>query len=166
MKIGASFSACRQYRYTLHRIWQPRRPLLCWVLLNPSTADETRDDPTIRRCITRAINAGFGGVEIVNLFAWRSTYPSGLTQTDDPIGPENDAAIFAAVQRAARVVCGWGKFGVYRSRDQHVLRRTLAPYCEPYALGLNEDGTPVHPLYIAYRVDPQPLAALLAQRKN
>lgn len=167
VSFGARFSEDRLYRYSLHRVWQPRLPFLCWILLNPSTADETRDDPTIRRCIARAINGGFGGIEIVNLFAWRSTYPNGLSQTSDPVGGENDSSIWAAAKLSSRVVVGWGKHGTFHGRDADVLK-LIEPVCTPYALALNEDGTPVHPLYIPYRIEPKPLSylRLLAERKN
>lgn len=160
MKMGATFSPCRRYRYTLHRIWQPVQPLMCWVLLNPSTADETRDDPTIRRCMTRAINTGFGGIEIVNLFAWRSTDPKVLATLPDPVGPENDLFIRQAAQRAGQVVCGWGKNGALKQRGKFVLG-LLHGVCEPYALRMNADGTPEHPLYIPYEVEPRPLTSSL-----
>lgn len=155
MKFGATFSDCRRYRYKLSRIWQPARPQMCFVLLNPSTADETRDDPTIKRCITRAINAGYGGVEIVNLFAWRSTFPVNLYQAPDPVGSQNDDAIFEAARRAKLVICGWGKHGALRGRGEVVLR-IIRQVATPHVLALNADGSPKHPLYIAYSVEPTP----------
>lgn len=158
MKLGAKFSPDRLYRYSLHRIWNDSRPLLLFVLLNPSTADETRDDPTIKRCIARAINTGFGGVEIVNIFAWRSIYPKSLLTCDDPVGPENDHAIRRATERSQMVICGWGKHGELHDRGRVVLKLIRSASRVPHALKLNADGTPRHPLYLGYSIKPFPMS--------
>jgi hypothetical protein len=74
---------------------------LCWVLLNPSTADDRRDDPTIRRCLGFARSLGYGGIHVVNLFAFRATCPRQLRAADDPVGPDNDGFILRAAQGPA-----------------------------------------------------------------
>jgi hypothetical protein len=154
MKLGASFSVDRFYRYNLFRIWNENGGRMLFILLNPSTADETKDDPTIKRCITRAFALGYGGIEIVNLFAMRSTYPHNLFNTSDPVGPENDLYILGAVERTELVVCGWGKHGNYLDRAKTVLGIVRSCNRAPHYLKLNSDGTPRHPLYVPYSVFP------------
>ena len=73
---NATFSSCRAYRYSLSRIWDKKKKLVLLIGLNPSTADEKVDDPTIRRCVNYAKNWGYGGFLMVNLFAYRTTLPS------------------------------------------------------------------------------------------
>lgn len=155
MRTGAQFSPCRKYRYLLWRIWNESRDRLCtWILLNPSTANENRDDPTIKRCMRRAVNDGWGGLLVVNLFGWRSTFPMSLVKAADPIGSENDNAILRAVQGVGIVLCGWGRHGKIQSRDERVLRLLREVNAKPYALSFNSDGTPKHPLYVPYSTSP------------
>jgi hypothetical protein len=163
VRCSARFSPNRHYRYSLDRVWNESCPLLVYVLLNPSQADETRDDPTIKRCIARGLNGGFGGIEVVNLFAWRATYESGksLARSPDPVGPENDWAIVAAVERAGLVICGWGRTaefpGILPQRAGVVLGMIRKAGKTPHALKLNADGSPRHPLYLSYALDPFPI---------
>ena len=96
MLRSAAFSPCRRYRYCLSRVWNPKLPSVMFVGLNPSTADEQEDDPTVRRCIGFARNWNFGGLILVNLFAYRSTDPADLLRVDDPVGPGNDKHILAS----------------------------------------------------------------------
>lgn len=156
--IGAFFSFDRLYRYSLYRIWNDTCPVLVFVLLNPSTADELRDDPTVKRCIARAMNTGFGGIEIVNLFAWRSMAPTGLLAAADPVGPQTNRFIMQAVGRPkSLVICGWGTLGKLRDRDVEVLDLIVKMGAVPHALKLNEDGSPHHPLYLSYKLQPFPI---------
>src|SRR5579885_902200 len=105
----ATFSEDRRYRYTLTRVWGDQAGERCaFILLNPSTADAEKDDPTIRRCISYARRWGFAGLEILNLFAWRSTDPRALRMVPDPVGPMNLANIVAVTRSTPRIVCGWG----------------------------------------------------------
>jgi hypothetical protein len=157
VKIGATFSPDRFYRYSLFRVWNTSKPQLVFVLLNPSQADELKDDPTVKRCIARALNAGFGGIEIVNLFAMRSTYPYSLATAPDPIGPDNNSWIAGAVGRSALVICGWGKAGKLHDRGDFVLRLIRHVGGIPHALKLNADGSPQHPLYLSYSLKPFPM---------
>jgi hypothetical protein len=155
---GASFSACRTYRYRLWRSWGPRDRRCVFVGLNPSTADESRDDPTIRKCVGFAKRWGFGAVEVVNLFAYagaQSTDPRSLLGVSDPIGPENDAALRTAFRDANRIVWAWGRHDP-RVRSL-VQARVASPRwpgrghrCETGCLGRSQDGSPRHPLRIAY----------------
>ena len=108
---GAAFSPCGRYRWHLARTWDADGSRVAFVALNPSTADATHDDPTIRRCIGFARRWGAGGVDVVNLYAFRATKPRDLFAADDPVGPDNDAWIDAVVARADRVVLAWGHHG-------------------------------------------------------
>lgn len=133
------------YRYLLWRVWNPTVPRLLWILLNPNTADEERDDPTLRRITGFSRTFGFGGLEVVNLFALRSPDPAALAQARDPIGPENDLTIRAAAARATTVVAAWGNAGTLYGRDHAVLAQLTGPL---FCLGLTRSGSPRHPLYL------------------
>ena len=145
MHRSAIFSPCLKYRYSLSRVWNPKLPTVVFVGLNPSTADEQEDDPTVRRCIAFARKWHFGSLNLVNLFAYRSTDPTCLTKAEDPVGPENDAHIVQSVVRAKRVVIAWGTKGTLLSRDRQVL--SLLP--DSHCLGITKEGYPKHPLYLA-----------------
>lgn len=154
---GAVFSPCRKYRYALWRVWNPEKPLCMFLMLNPSTADEFKNDPTVERCQRRAIQMGYGGLHVGNIFAWRSTDPDALYSLDDPIGPENDQAIVEAASKAGIVICGWGKHGNLNNRGLAILDLLRHHQITPHALTLNGDGTPGHPLYIGYEIQPAPM---------
>lgn len=149
---GALFSDCKRYRYRLWRTWDTRRPRLAFCMLNPSTADETTNDPTVERCQRRAQQLGYGGLIVVNAFALRSTDPKGLRKVEDPVGgPENDDAIRWAAEQATLVVA-WGSHGGYLGRDRAVADLLLAMGCSPLCLGTTKAGQPRHPLYVSYAV--------------
>lgn len=153
MIAGATFSRDRRYRYRLWRRWDPSRPVVAFCMLNPSTADEQRDDPTIRRCIGFAHDWGYGGLEIVNLFAFRATDPRDLRLAADPVGRQNDRHLARAARRATLVVTAWGaRADVRRARRaMWVLsgqRRSLAH------LGFTRSRRPRHPLYLPRRLRP------------
>jgi hypothetical protein len=156
----ATWSPCGAYRYTLRRLnlqgLLDRGNCVCaFLLLNPSTATETEDDPTIRRCIDFARRWGFHELVIVNVYGLRSTDPKWLWKVDDPVGPGNDAAIAAVVARAGRIVCGWGKNA--RADRTGRIAEILAPAQDRvFALKVNGDGSPQHPLYIPAATEPQP----------
>jgi hypothetical protein len=124
-------------------------------MLNPSTADEIDNDPTVARCERRAMDLGYGGLEVVNLFALRSTDPEPLYTHPDPVGPENDKAILDAVTGAGLVVCAWGKHGKLLQRAAHVLRLLRNAGVTVHCLKLNQDRTPTHPLYVGYDIQPR-----------
>ena len=154
-RAGADFSDDGLYRYRLWRSWgSVEAPTCLWVMLNPSTADARADDPTITRCSRRARDWGYGGISVVNLFAYRATDPKLLRAVDDPIGPLNDAAITSEAAAAALIICAWGEHGKYRDRAAQVLR--MLEGAKLYSLGRNRDGTPSHPLYIPYHEVPNP----------
>ena len=148
------------YRYLLWRTWDASLPRALWILLNPSMADARKDDPTLRRCKAFTASWRFGGLEIVNLFALRTSYPRDLYQAADPVGKENNGRIIAAVRRATCIILAWGAHGRYRQRDQTVLailaaHATFAPCC----LGITQSGSPRHPLYIARNKQPIPFVS-------
>ena len=158
MNSGAIFSADRFYRYSLFRYWNPNLPKLTYVLLNPSRADEVMDDPTVKRCVVRAFLLDFGAIEIVNLFAMRSTYPYSLVTAPDPIGPLNEISIANAIRNSKLTICGWGKNGKLRDQGEIVLNQIRFLGQIPHALKLNKDGSPQHPLYLSYKIKPFPMA--------
>jgi len=139
---GASFDG--PYRYLLWRRWAEAASVL-FVMLNPSTADAQRDDPTIRRCIGFARAWGFGGVEVVNLFAWRATDPRELRRAADPIGPANDRAITLAAARSHAILAAWGVHGALLDRDRQVT--ALLAGSRVRCLAHTGNGAPRHPLY-------------------
>lgn len=154
---GATFSPCKKYRYTLWRIWNPEVPPLLCILLNPSTADEIKNDPTVERCERRAISGGFGGLLIGNAFALRSTDPGVLRTVSEPVGLGNDEALLGMAKEAGQVVCGWGTHGNFLDRGKTVLEMLRINHISVYCLGQNKDETPKHPLYVGYKTDFRPL---------
>lgn len=155
---SAEFSKCDLYRYTLSRIWNPKLLVLVFILLNPSTATHELNDPTITRCIERAQRMGYGGVSVLNLFAWRATDPNDMKAAGEPIGMYNDQVILEVASGAGMVICGWGKHGAHKQRDAHVLAMLRERGIEAWALAFNKDGSPRHPLYVGYDVEPQLMA--------
>ena len=151
---GATFSSCAQYRYLLWRTWEPGARTILFLMLNPSTADAVANDPTVERCQRRAIAMGFGRMMVANIFALRSTDPQALYAHPEPIGPENNEAILEAAQQADLVVCAWGTHGAHQARGLAVLRMLRDAGVEITCLGVNKDGSPKHPLYVAYRASP------------
>ena len=159
MDRSAIFSRCGLYRYTLERRWAIG-PSLLWVLLNPSTADAKRDDPTNRRGIGFSRRWGFAACVFVNLFAFRSPDPSEMKAAGLPIGLDNDFHILDQAERADRIVVAWGTHGLHRNRDSAVLAM-LSEY-KLFCLGTTNEGHPRHPLYL--RGNTELVAYRLAQR--
>lgn len=162
LKKSAVFSPCRTYRYELWRTWEPEKPFVQFIGLNPSTADETNDDPTLRRCIDFAQRWGYGGMVMTNLFAYRSTQPDNLLapgsrkklRTEpEPVGPENDGILRAMAGRAGVIVVAWGSHDATHLRVPDVLE-VLKGY-ELNALKVSEKGAPYHPLYLPAVLTPQ-----------
>lgn len=152
----AVYSDCENYRYALTRIWDEDGKRVAFVMLNPSTATEVQNDPTVERCERRARALGFGSFRVCNIFAYRATDPKVMRAQEDPNGPENDAAILAACDWADMVVCAWGTHGAHLRRGPEVeqlLRATGKPL---FHLGLSKHGHPKHPLYISYAHQPEP----------
>ena len=154
---SAAFSPDRVYRYALYRRWSDE-PAVVFVLLNPSTADETRNDPTIRRCIRYAKDWGYGGVTILNLYAYRATDPRVMRRFlhdgGDIIGPENDAYI-TRLTKDKDVVAAWGNHADWeRASDvEYILRVNAATLS---VLKQNANSSPAHPLYLSAQLRPYP----------
>ncbi len=143
LKAGATFTPDRRYRYDLYRIWREGGRRINFVGLNPSTANETSDDPTIRRCVNFAIKWGYGEMHMLNLFAFVSTDPGMLylCNNESPVGEENDRYLKAL---APEIVACWGNHGGINGRAEAVRRLLTDPYC----FGVNKNGQPKHPLYL------------------
>lgn len=165
-ETGATFSDCRSYRYRLWRYWDRTKPPLCFLMLNPSTADDLSNDPTVERCQRRALAMGFGGLEVVNIFAYRSTDPSALYSLDDPVGPENDQAIRDACGLAGMVICAWGDHGKINGRSAQIKRLLSVAGIVPHALAVNSSGEPKHPLYVSYDTSPLPFDAMVREHSS
>lgn len=138
------------YRYWLLREWDSNSRKVVFIMLNPSRADATIDDPTLRRCISFAQSWGYGSLEVVNLFGYRATKPADLIKVKDPVGSENDRYLQEAVKRANRTILAWGNGdnrGILRNRCREVL--DLLSGCDSlYCLGITKIGCPRHPLYV------------------
>lgn len=150
---GAEFSPCRTWRYALWRRWGEGGKLLAVIGLNPSTADESANDPTIRRCLDFAARWGYDGLTMLNLFAFRATLPPDMKSAADPIGPENDQALVRYCDQSSFIVAAWGTHGPFRGRDAAVLR--LLAKWPIYCLRQTKGGHPEHPLYIPAATKPQ-----------
>jgi len=150
----AVFSPDERYRYSLKRVWDTSRPNALFVMLNPSTADEMKNDPTVERCERRARANGFGSFGVVNIFAWRATDPRELLRAEDPVGSENDRAILEKANWADQIIVSWGAHGEFQQRGTAVARLLLSTGNELYHLGLTKAQQPRHLLYVAYARQP------------
>lgn len=148
---GARMSRCGTYRYSLWRRWGPG-PQVLFVMLNPSTADERNNDPTIRRCIGLAVAWGYGAVAVGNLFAFRTPSPTILKRAAHPVGRANDRWLERMAAASSRVIAAWGNHGAFLARDAQV--RALLPSL--YVLSLTRQGQPRHPLYVPGSAVPTP----------
>lgn len=149
LDAGATFSPCLAYRYRLWRLWSEIEPAIGFLMLNPSTATESVEDPTIRRCIGFSRSWGYGGVVIANLFSLRSTDPAALAKHADPVGPDNNGYLCQLAESVPLVVCAWGVHGKLNGRGDEVLE-LLGPHRGKLRhLGLTADKQPRHPLYLA-----------------
>lgn len=146
IQSGAILSPCRTWRYTLTRSWGDGKKLL-FILVNPSTADETNPDPTLTRGIGFAKRLGFDGLVFVNLFAFRTPYPKDMKKAEDPVGPDNDRHIIEQADNAGMIVLAWGTNGCYLGRDQKVIQ--LLQGRSLHCLGKTKHGFPKHPLYLS-----------------
>jgi hypothetical protein len=161
--VGAVWGGRGRYRYALWReltvASTPRR--VAFVMLNPSTADGRRDDPTIRRCCGLARTWGYDQVAVYNLFALRATDPRELRRAlasgIDPVGPANDRYLEVGSAVADLVVCAWGNHGDLGGRASEVIAHLRAAGRRLHHLGLTRHGQPRHPLYLAGDVRPRTL---------
>lgn len=155
MDKSAIISECGKYRYLLRRVWGSEK-MVCFIMLNPSTADSFEDDPTIRRCISFAKKWGYGGMYVVNLFAYRATNPRELLSVKDPIGEKNRTYILQYFDASDLVICAWGNYSILKK----LFANNPIPYKgiyhpETFCLGFNKNGDPKHPLYLSSETLPQ-----------
>lgn len=148
MERLAYISACERYRYWLTRKWGEGSKFAGFIMLNPSTADASIDDPTIRRCIGFAKSWGCDGIRVVNLFAIRATDPKGIRIGVGAVGPDNDLFILQEAARCQILVAAWGAHGTYQSRDRKVVLGMRRAGFNLKALGWTAKGHPRHPLYM------------------
>lgn len=146
---GAFFSPDRVYRYLLRRKIGVQQTTCLFIMLNPSTADETKNDPTVARCIGFAKHWGFGRLEVCNIFGYRATDPKELYDLlpSAVIGPENTTYIIEAIIRADKVVCAWGNHGELYGRGGEVQQEIMDLNKFPFAFKITNKGQPIHPLY-------------------
>lgn len=152
----AVYSPCETFRYLLTREWDSAAPRLLFVMLNPSTASELRNDPTVARCEGRAWVMRQGAFRVANLFAFRATDPRALRAAADPVGPDNDRMLAASALWADAVICAWGNHGALKGRAaeaEALLRASGKPL---WHLGLTGTGQPRHPLYVRSDCAPAP----------
>ena len=150
---AACFSPCERYRFTLSRWFKSGIGMVNFIMLNPSTADESQDDPTIRRCIGFAQAWNAAELVVTNLFALRATDPRELRCVADPVGPQNDDWILDTARQADRVVCAWGNHGQLGGRGSAVATLLRDAGVELHALKVTKAGQPQHPLYLASSVE-------------
>jgi hypothetical protein len=155
IETGALFSPCRTWRYQLWRVWDRPSGMVAWIGLNPSTADETTNDPTVERCQRRTKSMGFGGMFMLNLFGFRATDPKVMKSHPEPVGPDNDERIVDAVTRSRMVVACWGNHGSHQGRAGEVVDLLKRHNVEVHCLGVTNAGQPKHPLYIPYSEGPR-----------
>ena len=151
MKRDAEFSSCGSYRYSLSRIWDESLPAVLFIMLNPSTADGTKDDPSIRRCISYAKDWGFGSLFVGNLFALKSTKPTGLLESTNPEGPENLKYLLKLSSHCKMIVCAWGNGPILKKLSANSLKNLNRKL---HCLKLSLDGIPCHPLYLPKDLKP------------
>ena len=154
ISCGAELSKDRVYRYTLWRVWDMEKLVLAFIGLNPSTANETEDDPTITRCVNYAKAWGYGGLFMLNIFAFRATDPQAMKAASDPVGQDNDRWIIRVADKVKIVVAAWGNHGEFMDRGKAVIE--LLHEFDLYYLGkLTKGGHPGHPLYLKADLTPE-----------
>lgn len=156
----AVFDPTGAYRFLLTRVWDEAPPSVCWIMLNPSTADSSADDPTISRVVGFSRSWGFGSVSVVNLFAFRTARPSDLALVSDPVGEGNDETILSTATSSPWVMTAWGNHGILENpatgvpRSREVQRLLVDAGISIASLGLTKQGQPRHPLYLPASTPP------------
>jgi hypothetical protein len=147
MYADATISSCGNYRYVLRRYWAAKMPSIGIVCLNPSTADAQTDDATVTKCLKLAKFWGYGGIVLVNLFAWRSKDKNEIRRVTDPVGPDNDSTIRTTLAAVDGILAAWGNDGIYLGRSAAVRAILTTLKKSVFCIKLNNTGEPVHPLY-------------------
>ncbi|WP_300032622.1 DUF1643 domain-containing protein [uncultured Roseobacter sp.] len=151
----AVYSDCGAYRYQLRRTWSPEGKKVNFIMLNPSVADEVRNDPTVARCEARARALGFGAFSVTNIFAWRDTDPAQLRKVGEPVGPDNDKTLLTVAGWADTVIAAWGVHGAHLDRGRTVVEMLRGAGIGLHHMGLTKQGHPRHPLYLPYTAQPE-----------
>ncbi len=146
------YSPCEKYRYVLVRQWTDDLPRNAFCGLNPSTADERKNDPTVARCVAYARRWGYGGLIMLNLFSFRATLPRNLKVQHDPVGTQTDRFLKLYSDAAALTVACWGIHGAFQDRAA----LALPLFRRLHVLGLTRAGQPRHPLYLRSDLTAQP----------
>jgi len=154
---GAIFSECKTYRYALWRKWDLEKSMVLFIMLNPSKADEYKDDPTIRRCKKLAHGWGYGGMYVGNLYAFRATDPILLQTAENPEGPDNQKHLKKLSLKSSKIICAWGNKQGWPSR-------IIDNFENLHYLELAKDNSPKHPLYLKKTVIPHRLVVFLLVR--
>ncbi len=153
----AVYSDCEQYRYLLTRCWDGKgENRAVFIGLNPSTATELQNDPTVARCINYAKAWGHDAMTMLNAYAFRSTDPKGLKTIDDPVGPDNDRYISRQTLAASRIILCWGTHAVYLDRGENLFTKLQAWERDLFCLRVTKHGHPSHPLYLKKDLQPIP----------
>ena len=150
IKSEACFNSARTHRYYLQRSWDLDKPAMAFVCLNPSTADEVVNDPTVTRCINYADSWGYGTFYMLNLFAFRATDPKDMKAAADPVGKMNDSWIKSITDQCHLTIAAWGNHGAYLGRDKEIRKLLNNLHC----LKITKSNQPYHPLYL--RADLKP----------
>ncbi|MEI6077846.1 MAG: DUF1643 domain-containing protein [Verrucomicrobiota bacterium] len=159
-KVTARFSKCGQYRYELAEIWDDTKPLVLWILMNPSVACLDYSDPTLRRTGNFSRAWGYGGQLVGNVHAYRATDKNRLLAIPDPVGPENDKSILSMARRAKIVILAYGAPPKKLKHRGPEVASLLAKHRGLSFLKLSKDGvTPIHPLYLPSDLVPKPYKA-------
>lgn len=159
------FSSDRKYRYTLWRDWfddlfdhgayaAPVPVYVMFIGLNPSTADETQDDPTIRRCKAFAKSWGYSAICMTNLFAWRATSPKDMKKVGNPVGEDNQHYLLSIASKAGLVIAAWGANGIHRQQDLTVRNWLNEIGVKLMCIRKTDKGHPEHPLYLPKDLKP------------
>lgn len=145
----AIYSDCKKYRYTLERQFCKKTPtMMNFIMLNPSTATEAFNDPTVARCETMTLRHGYGNMVVTNIFAFRATDPKVMRAMDDgAVGTENDKHILEVSKRSNFVVCAWGNHGDFLGRGHYIMDMLVKNGIRPHCIRMSKTGQPVHPLY-------------------
>lgn len=148
---GATFSKDKRHRFSLWRVWDKEKGMVLFIGLNPSKADEVRDDPTVKKCALYAKSWGYGGLFMGNCFSLRSSLPEALFQTNPVDGLANDEALKEMESKSKIVIACWGRLGCYLHRSEQVYGMFPHLYC----LGTTKSGEPSHPLYLPLHYKPE-----------
>jgi hypothetical protein len=148
----AEFSSDRVHRYALWRTWDEKKGIAMFIGLNPSTADEIKNDPTVSRCINYAKRWGFGGMIMSNIFACRATDPKVMKGAEDPVGSKNDQWLLKLAKEASLILAVWGNHAEFMARGKAVM--SLLKGTELHCLAMNKTGHPKHPLYCSGSLKP------------